>query len=59
MIGPRYLCKKNRVVFIIEPAPCRTPNVADLRKTGTTGGLTAINRARADGTECLRALELT
>lgn len=33
---------------------CRTPNVADLRKADTTGSLTAINRARADGTECLR-----
>jgi len=43
MIGLRYLCKKNRVVFIIEQTLCRTPNVIDLLKTSTTSKLT-INR---------------
>jgi len=43
MIGLQYLCKKNRVVLIIEQALCRTPNMVDLQKTSTTSKLT-INR---------------
>jgi len=55
-IKSEYLCKKNRQRRVHhQQAPCHTLNMVDLRKADTTDRLTAINRARAVETECLRA----